>query len=130
MDPLDSWPSYVEHGSGFTLDREQIKWFLGHFLPDGHDPEDPYLFPLAGGDLAGLPPTLVMTAEFDPLRDQGILYAERLAAAGVLVEHLHAGDQMHGFLMLSRVLARAGQLADRLADALASHRAKPLGLSG
>ena len=61
-----------------------------------------------------------MTAEFDPLRDEGIAYAERLAAAGVAVEHLHVPDQMHGFLMVDRVIRRAGELIDRLADALAA----------
>jgi acetyl esterase len=82
---------------------------------------DPYLFPLTAADLSGLPPALVMTAEFDPLRDEGIAYAERLAAAGVPVEHVHAADQMHGFLLLDRAIARAGELTDRLADALAAH---------
>ncbi len=64
-----------------------------------------------------------MTAEFDPLRDDGIVYAQRLAAAGVAVEHLHASDQMHGFLMVDRAITRAGQLIDRLGDALAAHAA-------
>jgi acetyl esterase len=123
MDILDRWPSRAERGSGYTLDSEQVKWFLGHCLPENCDPADPYLFPLASQDLSGLPPALVMTAEFDPLRDEGIAYAEKLARAGVSVEHLHADDQMHGFLMLSRAVARSGQLVDHLADALASHRA-------
>jgi acetyl esterase len=123
MDALDRWPSRTERGSGYTLDSEQVKWFLGHCLPENCDPADPYLFPLASQDLSGLPPALVMTAEFDPLRDEGVAYAEKLARAGVSVEHLHADDQMHGFLMLSRAVARASQLVDHLADALASHRA-------
>jgi len=123
MGALDRWPSRTERGSGYTLDSEQVKWFLGHCLPENCDPADPYLFPLASQDLSGLPPALVMTAEFDPLRDEGVAYAEKLARAGVSVEHLHADDQMHGFLMLSRAVARAGQLVDHLADALASHRA-------
>jgi acetyl esterase len=65
-----------------------------------------------------------MTAEFDPLRDEGVAYAEKLERAGVTVGHLHADDQMHGFLMLSRAVAGASQLVDHLADALASHRAE------
>jgi acetyl esterase len=124
MDVVDRWPSRGERGSGYTLDLEQVRWFLDHYMPAGCDPADPYLFPLTGKDLSGLPPALVMTAEFDPLRDEGVAYAKQLAQAGVTVEHLHAGDQMHGFLMLSRAVDRAGQLVDHLADALASHRAE------
>ncbi len=124
VDLPDRWPSYRERGSGFTLDRPLALWFMKQSLPDSFDPadpyRDPYLFPLGTAELGGLPPALVMTAEFDPLRDEGIAYAERLAAAGVAVEHLHVPDQMHGFLMVDRVIRRAGELIDRLADALAA----------
>jgi acetyl esterase len=127
MDMLDRWPSYGTRGRGYSLDRDQIAWFFGHFMPAECDPGSPYLFPLAGPDLSGLPPALVMTAEFDPLRDEGIAYAERLRKAGVAVEHVHADDQMHGFLLLSSVVTRAGRLVDRVAEALASHRARNRG---
>jgi acetyl esterase len=120
MDDIDSWPSYVERGSGYMLDRDLVAWFRDHYLPKSFDSRDPYLFPLASQDYCGLPPTVVMTAEFDPLRDEGKAYVQRLASAGVAVEHMHAHDQMHGFLMLTRAVGRAGVLADRLADALAS----------
>jgi acetyl esterase len=114
----DRWPSYEEHGAGYTLDRQLIQWFLGNYLPPVCDPKDSYLFPLAAPDLSGLPPALIFTAEFDPLRDEGTAYAQRLAAAGVAVEHIHVGDQMHGFLLLDRAVAKAGALIDRLADEL------------
>ena len=118
------WPSHDGRGAGYALDFEFFRWSLNNYVPTGHDLEDPYLLPLAASDLAGLAPTLVMTAEFDPLRDEGVAFAQRLAAAGVAVEHIHAEDQMHGFLLLDRAVARAGALIDRLADAL-EDRASP-----
>lgn len=118
------WPSHVERGTGYSLDSALVQWSLEQYLPPDFDPadpyRDPYLFPIAAPDLSGLAPALVMTAEFDPMRDEGIAYAEGLAAAGVEVEHLHADDQMHGFLMVDRAIPRAGELIDRLADALAA----------
>jgi acetyl esterase len=123
LDMPDRWPSYNERGSGYMLDRAQLEWYLGHYLPAGCDRDDPYLFPLHAQNLAGLPPALVMTAEFDPLRDGGIAYAKKLTEHGVTVEHLHVTDQMHGFLLLSRVVARAAGLVDRTADALSAHSA-------
>jgi acetyl esterase len=113
-------PSRQERRTGYTLDEESLLWFMGNYLPAGARAEDPYLFPLSAPDLSCLAPAFVMTAEFDPLRDEGIAYAERLAAAGVPVEHLHVEDQMHGFLLLDRAVARAGVLIDRLADALSA----------
>jgi acetyl esterase len=121
VDSSDDWPSYGERGSGYILDCDQIKWFFDNYVPATHDPGDPYLFPLAAPDLSGLPAALVMTAEFDPLRDEGIAYAAKLAEAGVPVEHRHAGDQMHGFLLHSRAIRKASELIDCVGDALALH---------
>jgi acetyl esterase len=117
-DMCDRWPSYKERGTGYTLDGELVRWFLSNYMPAGHALDDRYLFPLAAPDLGGIAPTFIMTAEFDPLRDEGIAYAQKLAAAGVAVEHVHIDDQMHGFLLLDRAVAKAGALIDRLADAL------------
>jgi acetyl esterase len=117
-DLCDRWPSYQERGSGYTLDAEFARWSLRNYLPVDQDASDPYLLPLAAGELGGLPRTLLLTAEFDPLRDEGIEYAQRLKAAGVAIEHIHAEDQMHSFLLLDRAVAQAGCLIDRLADTL------------
>jgi len=123
LDGIDRWPSREEHGSGYILDIEQVKWYLDNYTSAGCDLTDPYLFPILSKDLKGLPATLVMTAEFDPLRDEGMAYARHLVQAGVAVEHLHADDQMHGFLLLSRAVDGAARLVIRLADALAAQRA-------
>lgn len=122
-DSADRWPSYAERGTGYLVDGALMHWYFGHHLPEGWKREDPYLLPLATEQLSGLPPTLLLTAEFDPLRDEGMEYAKRLGAAGVAVEHVHASDQMHGFLLLGRIIANASALVDRTADALA--RAAP-----
>jgi acetyl esterase/lipase len=120
-DVFDSHPSYRERGTGYALDRDLMRWYLGHYIPAGWDSKDPYLNPLAATSLAGLPPALVMTAEFDPLRDESVAYAEKLATDGVAVEHVHAEDQMHGFLMMDRAVRKAGELVDRVGLALALH---------
>ncbi len=119
-DVFDNHPSYRERGTGYALDRELMRWYLNHYLPPEWDPRDRYLYPLTADSLAGLPPAVVMTAEFDPLRDEGVAYARKLAADGVSVRHVHAEDQMHGFLMMDRAVRRAGELIDFLADALAA----------
>lgn len=117
---FSAWPSHVERGSGYMLDLEFSQWALRNYVPDGHDLRDPYLLPLAAPDLSGVPPTLIVTVEFDPLRDEGIAFAQRLAGSGVDVEHIHVEDQMHGFLLLDRAVPKAGALIDRLADALSA----------
>jgi acetyl esterase len=120
-DDFDRWPSYRERGTGYILDRALMEWYFGHVRPTGPAADHPYLVPLAAEDLSGLPPAFVLTAEFDPLRDEGVAYAKRLAEAGVEVEHVHVDDQMHGFLLLGRVVPKASVLVDRTADALAAH---------
>jgi acetyl esterase len=74
--------------------------------------------PLRAADLSGLHPALIVTAEFDPLRDEGRAYAERLRAAGVAVEYAHLDDQMHGFLLQEVVVDRARAAVDHFADAI------------
>jgi acetyl esterase len=113
--------SYRERATGYSLDRDFMEWAFKHYLPVDWDRDDPLLFPLRASDdrLAALPSTLVMTAEFDPLRDEGVAFAERLRGAGVAVEHVHADDQMHGFIMQTRAIPRAAELVARAADSLA-----------
>ncbi len=118
-DVVDRWPSYQQRGAGYALDRSLMLWYMDHYLPAGWDSQDPYLFPLAASDLRGFPPTFIMTAEFDPLRDEGIAYAQKLASAGVEVRHVHVDDQMHGFLMMDRAVRKASGLIGHLANALA-----------
>lgn len=97
-------PSYVERGTGYSLDHEFMAWAWRNYLPARWSRRDPYLFPLVAEQLSGLPTTVLLTAEFDPLRDEGIRYAERLSAAGVTVDHRHLANQMHGFALQTRTI--------------------------
>ena len=87
-------PSYAENGEGYVLTASLMHWFWDHYC-DEADRADPLASPLRAADLAGLPPAMIVTCEFDPLRDEGDAYAEALAAAGVAVEHLQAQGQTH-----------------------------------
>ncbi len=96
-DLLSERPSHVENARGYFLERDDILWFHGNYLPDPSVAEDPRLSPLRAGDLSGLPPTVIATAELDPLRDDGDAYAEALSQAGVPVIHRRYASLVHGF---------------------------------
>jgi acetyl esterase len=92
-------PSYRERGSGPDLfvTAKDMEWFWNHYLPDPALRSVPDASPLRAEDLSDLPPAIVITAEYDPLRDEGIAYAQRLQAAGVPVTHRHHEDMFHDF---------------------------------
>ncbi|MBB5953971.1 acetyl esterase [Saccharothrix tamanrassetensis] len=100
MAPPSDRASYVDYGRGHFLDRESMEWFFQQYPRDPDDLNDPYLSPLAASHLRGLPAALVMTAEFDPLRDEGEEYAHRLLDAGVPVTLVRYEGQIHGFFAL------------------------------
>lgn len=115
----DETASYDELATGYSLNRDFMHWFLDHYIDARTDRDDPYLFPSRAADLGSLPPALVLTAEFDPLRDEGAEYAEKLRSAGVAAEHWHLENQMHGFLMQDRAIARASETIDNVGRWLA-----------
>lgn len=97
--------SYHEYaGTELILNRGDMVWFWDHYAPDPDARVSPDAAPLRATDLAGLPPAYVLTAEHDPLRDEGFAYAERLQAARVPVEHRHFGSQIHGFFTFVNLL--------------------------
>ncbi len=112
-----SHPSIEENGEGYLLTKEAMEWFMGHYLGD-QDPKDPQVSPFFVDDLGGLAPAVVYTAEFDPLRDEGEAYADRLAEAGVKVELQRWEGQIHGFFSFNGVLAAADDAIDRAGDGL------------
>jgi acetyl esterase len=98
-------PSYHEYdGREFIVNRRDMVWYWDHYTPDPAVRANPYASPLRASDMSGLPPAYLVTAEHDPLRDEGFAYAERLRAARVPVEHRHYGSQIHGFFSFVNVL--------------------------
>ena len=104
--------SYELFRDGFVLTEAQMDWYRGHYLPDEAAALDPRASPLLAEDLAGLPPTYVATAGFDPLRDEGEAYAERLREAGVPVVLRRHRGLVHGFVNAAGS-TRFGRLAMR-----------------
>ena len=110
--------AYDENGEGYLLEMEGIEWYLERYTPERAHVGNAYAFPLRARDLSGLPPATVLTAGFDPLRDEGVAYAERLEEAGVDVEHLHHDAQIHGFLSLYEHIDEGREAIDDVAARL------------
>ena len=101
---LDRKSYHQYDGTEFILNRRDMAWFWDLYAPDPAARANPYASPLRATDLAGLPPAYVITAEHDPLRDEGFAYADRLRAARVPVEHRHYGSEIHAFFTFVNVL--------------------------
>jgi acetyl esterase/lipase len=115
--------SYRENAEGYVLTADLMRWFWDHYC----EPEtrgDPTAAPLRG-NLAGLPPAIVVTAEFDPLRDEGIAYAEGLCAAGVPVEHVPARGHTHTSLTMVDVVLSGAPVREEMALRLRSLLREP-----
>lgn len=97
-------PSYRENGEGYLLELETMRWFWNHYCPDPDRRRLPDTSPLRAEDLSNLPPALVMTAEFDPLRDEGEAYAAALTAAGCRAEAVRLDGLVHDFLATARLI--------------------------
>jgi acetyl esterase len=106
--------SYETNGEGYLLTRDTMAWFVDNYVGDG-DPKDPRVSPLFVDDLSGVAPALVITAEFDPLRDEGEAYAQRLREAGVDVDVRRFDGQTHSFFELTMITPAAATEALELA---------------
>jgi acetyl esterase len=95
-----------------------MRWFTQHYLQSPEEAEGWRASPLRAKSLAGLPPALVITAGFDPLRDEGAAYAARLSASGVRVDYICYGGMLHGFLPMGRLLDTAGRATSHVAASL------------
>jgi acetyl esterase len=116
------WPSRIQNAEVPPLTTATMHWFASKYLPGGHiDLRDWRLSPLHAESLAGLPPALVLTAEFDPLRDEGKAYADRLGSSGVPAVYCNYPGQIHGFIEYGGVLSSANEAIREIAGFLRTY---------
>ncbi|MFT3812104.1 MAG: alpha/beta hydrolase fold domain-containing protein [Acidovorax sp.] len=109
-------PSYIDNADGYFLTRSLMQWFWDTYCPPASR-GDPRASPLRGR-LAGLPPACVITCEFDPLRDEGVAYAEAMAEAGVAVEQIAARGHIHTSLLMVDAIISGASVRAQMAEAL------------
>ena len=110
--------SYREHATGRGLTRAGMRWFWDHYAPDETRRDEPTASPLRAPELRALPPAIVVTAECDPLRDEGKAYAERLIEAGVPVTYLEYAGMVHAFMGWSAAVPAGRRAFDEVGAAL------------
>jgi acetyl esterase len=111
-------PSHQQNGDGYLLTRDTIAYFRGHYVAEPSQWADWRASPLLHADLSRLPPALVLTAGFDPLRDEGLAYADALSAAGTPAQYVCFERQIHGFITMGRVIPEARTAVDLCTAAL------------
>lgn len=115
-DLTQSLPSYESFAEGYMLTLESMRWFIQQYLPTGVDLKHPEASVLFAKSLAGLPPTLLLVAEFDPLRDEGLAYAQRLREAGVPVVERNWEGMVHGFINQRDLFPQAREVSQWIAQ--------------
>jgi acetyl esterase len=111
-------PSYQRNAEGYFLTAQTMRWFISQYVSPDCERSDPRVSPLCAPDLSDSPRTLIVTAGFDPLCDEGLAYATKLAQSGVDVTHRHLPHQIHAFLSMSRHLPDASAVLAEVADFL------------
>ena len=111
-------PSYLENAEGYLLTRAMMQWFWGHYLADDAHGAQPYASPLRAERLSDLPSATVITAEYDPLRDEGEAYAERLREAGVEVSVQRYDGVIHGFFSMFETIDLGRKAVDEAGSRL------------
>lgn len=119
-DYLPATASARENAEGYFLTSADMVWFWNHYVKDERDADNPYASPLRASSLSNLPSALVITAEFDPLRDEGEMYAARLKEAGVDVILIRYEGMIHGFFSMAGVLEQGRKALDLAAAELRS----------
>ncbi|HTD49123.1 MAG TPA: alpha/beta hydrolase, partial [Acidimicrobiia bacterium] len=118
-------PSMIDNAAGYFLEAQGMRWFFSHYARSDDDFADWRMSPLRAPDVTGVAPALVITAEYDPLRDQGEAYGERLRAAEVPTEIVRADGMFHGFFGMFEFLPAGRPAWDRAIGALRATFAMP-----
>ncbi len=121
LDLTGGAPSMHTNGDGYLLTRASLEWFAGHYLPPQADVKDWRISPTYASSLAHLAPAMVVTAGYDPLRDEGDAYAAALSAAGVATEHCPYPDMIHGFASMASLTPRAEEMLTAAGRFLRGH---------
>jgi acetyl esterase len=119
--------SYIDNAEGYQLTRDGMGWYWDHYLKEDADAANPYAAPLQARNLSGLPPALVITAEYDPLRDEGEAYGQRLEAAGVSTVCTRYDGMIHGFFGMAAAIDKGRQAVEQASSSLqAAFARRPL----
>ncbi len=118
LDMTACMPSHKKFAEGYLLTAELYRWYRGNYAGTPDKPNHWRLSPLFAHDVSGLPPTVMLYAGFDPLRDEASAYAMKLALAGVKLQTLYFPDMIHGFLTMGGAIPAAGIAVGRIAQAL------------
>ena len=113
-------PSYHANGTGYMLTKDSIAYYTENYLRDRSDANDWRASPQLASSHAGLPPALVLTAGYDPLRDEGLMYADALSKAGVPTQYICFERQIHGFITMGRVMQEANTAVSLCAQVLSA----------
>lgn len=108
--------SYEENADGYLLTRKSMEWFWNMYVPSETQQTNPHASPLHAPDLSGLPQALVVTCEFDPLRDEGAAYASALEEAGVPVKSLRYEGQIHGIFWMGGAISCAQEMMSAIGE--------------
>ena len=119
VDRWDDSPSMSENALAPVLTRSYLEWFWGCYLNTPDEGADPRVSPLRAADLSGLPPAVIVTAEYDPIRDQGRKYADLLRGAGVAVRYLPVAGTTHAFLAFAGSVQLSRDVLEELGIAIA-----------
>jgi acetyl esterase len=114
-------PSFHANGQGYMLTQDAMRWYTANYISQDQHADDWRASPLMATSHADLPAALVLTAGFDPLRDEGLLYADALSQAGVATQYVCFERQIHGFVTMGRVIREAETALTLCGQALKRH---------